>query len=352
MSTITFRNKKDGVLYDPSSIVLSASDSSYGVKRNDTDAVVVVDGTAMTKSATGVYTYTFTDPADDLTYTYSAEIVENAGETASFFAFQLDGPESAAEPTSDHRYSINTLASQLRGEFDVDDNASGGTIPARFKTAIRNSGIWLWNAWDWRFRRKIGTLSFASGASAAELPSDFAELDSKWIRETSDNSEYWFQFIEDPVRWQNLRERYDFSDSGQNGQPKWGTVLKDESETPWVWEVRFTPQADQAYSYRFMYLTADPWVSEDLSDASEVVWPVTFMYGWELLSRIRLYGMLKRDAEETTSARSEFREWFKGQKSENDETIATNDNTITGGHNDMALTASQGFYSGSMPWPH
>jgi len=69
-----------GVLTDPTSIKLSAEDGSYGVKRTDTDAVVVADNTAMNKVATGVYTYSFEDPTAGLTYQYSVEVVYD-GET-------------------------------------------------------------------------------------------------------------------------------------------------------------------------------------------------------------------------------------------------------------------------------
>lgn len=65
---------------DVTSCKLSDPTGAYGVKRNDTDAVVVADGTDMTKKATGVYRHTFTEPAVDLTYTYWTEWVY-AGET-------------------------------------------------------------------------------------------------------------------------------------------------------------------------------------------------------------------------------------------------------------------------------
>jgi len=40
--------KVNGILIDPTSVVLSDPGGTYGVKRDDTDAVVVADGTAMT----------------------------------------------------------------------------------------------------------------------------------------------------------------------------------------------------------------------------------------------------------------------------------------------------------------
>jgi len=46
---------------DVTAAKLSDPTGTYGVKRNDTGAVVVADGAAMTKSGTGVYEYAFTD---------------------------------------------------------------------------------------------------------------------------------------------------------------------------------------------------------------------------------------------------------------------------------------------------
>lgn len=75
MSSIIRTFKVDGVATDMTSVVLSDPTGTYGVKRNDTDAVVVADGTAMTRTGVGTYTYTFTDPAYDLVYTYYLEAV-------------------------------------------------------------------------------------------------------------------------------------------------------------------------------------------------------------------------------------------------------------------------------------
>lgn len=82
MSTITLTEhfRISDVLTDVTSVVLSDPTGTYGVKRNDTDEVVVADAVEMTNSATGTYTYTFTEPAEGLTYTYWVEWVYG-GET-------------------------------------------------------------------------------------------------------------------------------------------------------------------------------------------------------------------------------------------------------------------------------
>ncbi|HUU98034.1 MAG TPA: phage head-tail connector protein [Phycisphaerae bacterium] len=92
MSKIVKTFKVDGVATNMTSVKLSNYAATYGVKRNDTDAVVVVDATAMTNIGTGVYEYEFTDPADDLTYTYVLEYVYG-GETY-WIEGTLTGPTS------------------------------------------------------------------------------------------------------------------------------------------------------------------------------------------------------------------------------------------------------------------
>jgi len=77
--------KVDGVLTDVTSAKLSDADALFGVKRNDTDAIVVADDTAMTNVSTGVYKYEFTAPAAGLTYTGSLEFVYSGETTYKLF---------------------------------------------------------------------------------------------------------------------------------------------------------------------------------------------------------------------------------------------------------------------------
>lgn len=89
--TLEIKFKVDGVLTNATSALLSDPTGTFGVKRNDTNAVVVADGTAMTNAATGIYRYTFTKPADGLTYTWWAEILY-AGSTYRFERLFEDSP--------------------------------------------------------------------------------------------------------------------------------------------------------------------------------------------------------------------------------------------------------------------
>lgn len=57
----------------PTQVILLDDTATYGVKRNDTNGVVVAAGTPMVAGAPGVWTYTFTEPLIGLAYTYSMQ---------------------------------------------------------------------------------------------------------------------------------------------------------------------------------------------------------------------------------------------------------------------------------------
>jgi len=77
VTIITKTFKVDGTPTDCTSMLLSDPTGTYGVRRQDTQEVVVADGTAMTKIATGVYSHTFDDPAYNLIYEYWIEALYN-----------------------------------------------------------------------------------------------------------------------------------------------------------------------------------------------------------------------------------------------------------------------------------
>lgn len=72
-TTIVARLRIDGILIDADAAKLSDRTGTYGVRRTDTLAVVVADGTDMESLGDGRYSYGFEDPADGLTYDYAVE---------------------------------------------------------------------------------------------------------------------------------------------------------------------------------------------------------------------------------------------------------------------------------------
>lgn len=73
MATIRFTTEIEGVAADVDSVVLSDPTGTYGVKRNDTGAAVVPDGTAMTRTGAGAYTYDFDGAEEGVEYTFYVE---------------------------------------------------------------------------------------------------------------------------------------------------------------------------------------------------------------------------------------------------------------------------------------
>lgn len=75
----------EGVLTDVTSAKLSDPTGTFGVRRNDTLAVIVPDGTNMLHGSTGVYEYSFED-VQDVAYTAYVEFVY----LGSTFHFEVD----------------------------------------------------------------------------------------------------------------------------------------------------------------------------------------------------------------------------------------------------------------------
>jgi hypothetical protein len=71
MATIRFITKIEGVPADVASVVLAdpADPPTYGIRRTDTEAVVVAADTPMVRVAEGTYEYLFIEPMDGVPYT-------------------------------------------------------------------------------------------------------------------------------------------------------------------------------------------------------------------------------------------------------------------------------------------
>ena len=107
--TISKNWKVEGVLTNVTNAKLSDPTGAYGVKRNDTDAVVVADGTAMTNPSTGVYESSFTD-IDGIAYTAYVEIEYQS----ATYHFEVDLP--ARTSTGSMVASYNSLLERV-GHF-------------------------------------------------------------------------------------------------------------------------------------------------------------------------------------------------------------------------------------------
>jgi hypothetical protein len=126
--TITFELRIDGELTDADTdtVKLSNTAGTIGVKRNDTDAVVVADDTDFTgHPSTGVYTYTFAEPADGLAYT-------------AYIEWQYDGvtyrdSDILAAVSSD---DVNWLKVRLPDGYDFSRNGVTITMDEAIAAAL------------------------------------------------------------------------------------------------------------------------------------------------------------------------------------------------------------------------
>lgn len=138
----------EGVLTNVTTAKLSDPTATYGVKRNDTSAVVVADGTAMTNSSTGVYEYSFTD-IQDIAYTASVEFVYD-GNT---FHFEVDLAARAETGVMVASYSgllerVGHHLFGIRTSFSSDQTTD---IEECIKDGLRD----VYAAHDWSFFRPV-----------------------------------------------------------------------------------------------------------------------------------------------------------------------------------------------------
>jgi hypothetical protein len=111
MPTLTIRKtwNVNGLPANPESIVLCDPTGAYGIQRDDTAAVIVAAGTAMSPVATGVYEYTVTGVDAGTTYTAWIEIAYS-GETYRFEVAAVAGVDVASVHYPD---GLRTILDQL-----------------------------------------------------------------------------------------------------------------------------------------------------------------------------------------------------------------------------------------------
>ncbi len=129
-STLTVRIVIDGLPAAGLDVRLSDPTGTYGVKRNDTDAVVVAAGTPMTDLGGGTYSHTFDDPAPELTYTGWVEYVHD-GQT-HHAGHTFDG--AAAEPAP------ATAAGCWEAIIPYEDRAAVHTSRWRLRGVVTRAG--------------------------------------------------------------------------------------------------------------------------------------------------------------------------------------------------------------------
>ena len=154
-------------LTNVTSAKLSDPTGTFGVKRNDTDAIVVADGTDMENVSTGLYEYSF-DDVIGVSYTAYIEIVY----LSSTFHFEVDIP--ARSSSSDILASYTSLLERV-GHYLFGIRSGFSTDQTSDITDCINDGLRrVYAVHEWSFLRPLadvtttapyatGTITIAAG---------------------------------------------------------------------------------------------------------------------------------------------------------------------------------------------
>lgn len=140
------------VLTDVTTAKLSDPTGTYGIKRNDTGATVVADGTDMTNTATGTYEYTLSAVAN-VSYTVYIEFVYD-GDT---FYFEYDLPAATTDYGVLSSYTsllerVGHFLFGIRSGFSADQTTD-------IQDAITDGLRDVYASHTWSFLRPVKTIT-------------------------------------------------------------------------------------------------------------------------------------------------------------------------------------------------
>lgn len=152
--------KVDGVPTNVTTAKLSDPTGTYGVKRNDTNAVVVADNTSMTLVSTGTYQYEFTD-LPGVSYTAYVEFVYGG----STYHFEVDFAAYAGSNSSVITYS-NLVERVGHYLFGVESGFASDQL-TKINYCIKDGLERVYAAHEWSFFRPLAdvttTAPYATG---------------------------------------------------------------------------------------------------------------------------------------------------------------------------------------------
>ena len=235
MSTITFLHAISGVNTDVTSAKLSDSTGTYGVRRTDTGAVVVNDGTDMTRVSAGLYQYEFTDPANDLTYEYAVEFVYN--NVTKYQASTMLGPTSSLGGTT-----LSDLISRVR----VNTNRTSTTVTTNGRIArYLNDGLReLARRHPWKDLDRITEVTLVADTHRYSLATNTRNVYGMRIMDDDDSR----VLFERSIQWVNMLEPD--LDSRSSAKPTYYAIDGNSYE--------LVPPPDEAYT---LYRNEQIWPS-------------------------------------------------------------------------------------------
>jgi hypothetical protein len=257
----------------------------------------------------------------------------------------LTGATAASTATN----TVDGLSEHIRSVLGLPRTPD---VIGQVYAVVKESGIALWNSWDWRFRAKQGTLTLTTDDSYKAAPDDFCELDQRWLKDAGDGMP--LQFTEDVIVWQKEADR---CESGETGIPRCVAVVRNTAETTsFKYKFIVTPTADGDYSYSYWYLMLDPWsTTSPLADTAAPIWPSTFNKGWRLLALSQCARIYQKQIPEGAAESYDglWKDWLKQQLSENNETITTGaaEYICKDAYGDLGALTSSGYSEDGTTWP-
>jgi len=171
--TIGIQVRIGGVLTDVTTALLSNQAGTAGLIRDDTLEVLVPDGTPFVHDGTGLYSYTFTEPATNLTYTYWPELLY-AGATYRWEDHVAGATETFAAVTAattpgwlTYQECIEYLESFTRG-------AAVGIGPGVRREAVVAAYEEVIQAHEWLFLRDVHPIQAYASQTTGTISYDHA----------------------------------------------------------------------------------------------------------------------------------------------------------------------------------
>lgn len=166
----------DGNPIDPTTVVLENPTATYGLRRVDTEDIIVAAGVAMTQQAAGTYSYTFDEPvaADGITYQYWVKWT---------YQGHTDYDErSVVGETSDNllsRRNTDKYLNWIKQEFQpLTLITPDDTLKQLLENAIRY--------FNTHSAYKISTMvDFATGQTRVQLPASFKQVAAAYPNRTT-----------------------------------------------------------------------------------------------------------------------------------------------------------------------
>jgi hypothetical protein len=260
---ITIRKtwKVEDVLTDVTSAVLADPTGTYGVKRNDTDEVVVYADTVMVKASTGTYEYTF-EAVDGVAYTAYVKIVY----MGATYYFEQDIPAALAETAPGYSYdAIRRAIGYLVGwkrddsqwsaeeELLIDDAIRDGLLMAYQPPA---TGEGYCHQWSWL--KPVYEFTTEAGEEDYALPATFEEWEGDLFYAASESSRYPPIKRTSPGRLLELMQ----ADETQT-YPQWFALFPVDADgsAAQTWKLRLYPTPDAEYDLTGRYVAAQAMLS-------------------------------------------------------------------------------------------